>query len=229
MSFLFSTLYANALTLDLGGGAFSARAMQLLILVTVLSLAPFMIVVMTSFTRFIIVFSFLRNALGTQQSPPNMVMTGLAFFMTLFVMEPVFKKSYDYAIKPLLAEQIKEEEAIEKAAQPFHDFMNRNVSKKDLKFFFDLSKMKKINNPKDIPYKILIPAFVVSELKCAFEIGFLIFLPFLIIDIAIASILMSLGMMMIPPSMIALPFKLIFFVAMDGWMLICGNLIKSMQ
>jgi flagellar biosynthetic protein FliP len=229
VSFLFSTLYANALTLDLGGGAFSARAMQLLILVTVLSLAPFMIVVMTSFTRFIIVFSFLRNALGTQQSPPNMVMTGLAFFMTLFVMEPVFKKSYDYAIKPLLAEQIKEEEAIEKAAQPFHDFMNRNVSKKDLKFFFDLSKMKKINNPKDIPYKILIPAFVVSELKCAFEIGFLIFLPFLIIDIAIASILMSLGMMMIPPSMIALPFKLIFFVAMDGWMLICGNLIKSMQ
>ena len=224
-----TTAYANALTLDFGAGLFTTRALQLLILVSVLSLAPLLIVMMTSFTRFVIVFSFLRNALGTQQSPPNMIMTGLALFMTFFVMEPTFKKTYDHALQPLFEEKITEEEALSKGLEPFHDFMRRNTIEKDLNLFFRLSKTAMVKKPEDVPFKILIPAFVISELKRAFEIGFLIFIPFLIIDISIASILMSLGMMMIPPAMIALPFKLIFFVALDGWSLLCGSLVSGVK
>lgn len=229
MNFFLNFAYANSLTLDLGSGAFSARAVQLLLLMSVLALGPMLIIMMTSFTRFVIVFSFLRNAIGTQQSPPNMVMTGLALFMTLFVMEPTLKQIHEEAIAPLLDGKIQEEEALEKGMKPLHRFMYKNTREKDLQLFFSLAKIPLVKKSEDTPIKVLLPSFVIGELRRAFEIGFLVFLPFLVIDIAVASILMSLGMMMIPPAMISLPFKLIFFVLMDGWGLLCSSLVNSVK
>jgi flagellar biosynthetic protein FliP len=222
--------FAQSLTLDLGGGGGSAtgRIVQLLTLLTVLSLAPAILVTVTSFTRIIVVLSFLRNALGTQQTPPNFVLVSLALFLTGFVMAPTLETAYNNGIAPLIAERITEEQAFERTAAPLHDFMMHNVRDQDLQLFAGMAKVDTTaGEAKDIPLRVVVPAFMISELRRAFEIGFLLFLPFLIIDLVIASVLMSMGMMMLPPSTISLPFKLIFFVLVDGWYLVAGSLVQS--
>ena len=185
----------------------------------------FLFIMTTSFIRTVIVLSFLRTAMGTQQAPPNTVMVSLAMFMTAFVMAPTFEKAWTDGIQPVMDGHLDEMEGFERAVKPFHAFMSKHVREQDLKLFMDLSRAKEVVNPEDVPLKALIPAFMISELRRAFEIGFLIFLPFLIIDMVIASVLMSMGMMMIPPAMISLPFKLIFFVMVDGWFLVVGSLV----
>jgi flagellar biosynthesis protein FliP len=196
-------------------------------LVTVLSLAPSILMMVTSFVRIVVSLSLLRTALGMQQTPPNMVIISLAMFLTFFIMAPTFNKAYDEGIKPMMEEKIKEEEALKLTAKPFHDFMMRYAREKDLKLFADMAKLPAATKAEDVPYHIVIPAFMISELRRSFEIGFLLFLPFLIIDMVVASILMAMGMMMLPPSVIALPFKIIFFVLVDGWYLVVGSLVKS--
>lgn len=220
---------AESLTLDLGNaeGSFSARLIQLFLAITVLSVAPSLVIMVTSFTRMVVVLSFLRTSLGLQQSPPNMVMVSLAMFLTLFVMAPTFEKAYNDGIAPLIAEKISEEQALYKTTEPFKEFMLKNVREKDLGLFLDLSRTGTLEKPSDTPLKVLVPAFMISELKRSFEIGFLIFIPFLIIDLVVAAILMSMGMMMLPPVMISLPFKIIFFVLIDGWHLLSGSLVNS--
>ena len=219
--------YAQSININAGeGGSTTARIIQLTILIAVLSLAPSLLMMVTSFTRIIIVLAFVRMAIGTQTTPPNQVLVALALFLTLFIMTPVFQKSYDDGIKPLIAEQIKEEEAVKLAAAPFHRFMIEHVREKDLALFMDMKNVK-IEKPEDTPYEVLIPAYMISELKRAFEIGFLIFIPFLIIDMVVASILMAMGMMMLPPVVVSLPFKIIFFVVVDGWYMLAGSLVKS--
>jgi flagellar biosynthetic protein FliP len=219
--------HAQSINIDAGGGGTStARIVQLVLLITVLSLAPSILMMMTSFMRIIIVLSFVRMAMGTQSTPPNQVMVALALFLTLFIMMPTFQKSYDEGIKPFIAESINEEEAITRSAAPFHGFMLEHVREKDLRLFMDMQETK-VEKPEDTPYQVLIPAFMISELKRAFEIGFLIFIPFLIIDMVIASILMAMGMMMLPPVVISLPFKIIFFVMVDGWYMLAGSLVRS--
>lgn len=221
---------AQAITLDLGSeenGTVSGRIIQMVALLTVLSLAPSILIMMTSFTRIIVVLSFLRTAMGIQQTPPNTVMISLALFLTFFIMTPTLKAAYDNGIQPLLSNEIDEMEAFDRTTQPFHDFMMAHVREADLKLFLDLSKSPEPKTQADVPLQVLIPAFMISELRRAFEIGFMLFLPFVIIDMVTASILMSMGMMMLPPVMISLPFKIIFFVLVDGWYLICGSLIQS--
>jgi flagellar biosynthetic protein FliP len=218
----------TSFSFELGdGGSTTARMIQLIILLTVLSLAPSILVMMTSFTRIIIVFSFLRTALGTQQTPPNQVLIGLSLFLTLFIMSPVFEKSYYDGILPLINEELPEEAALEAAAQPFRLFMLRHVREKDLQLFMEMSPETEIASAEETPYQMLIPAFMISELRRAFEIGFLIFVPFLIIDMLVASVLMAMGMMMLPPVLISLPFKIIFFVLVDGWYMLAGSLVRS--
>jgi flagellar biosynthesis protein FliP len=219
---------AQSVNIDLGGGGSSTgRIVQLVVLITVLSLAPAILVMVTSFTRIIVVLSFLRSALGTQQAPPNMVMVSLALFLTGFVMSPVFEKAWHDGVQPLMEEQIDETEAFTRTAEPFRTFMLAQVRSEDLELFTNLSRATAPATPEAVPYTTLVPAFMISELRRAFEIGFLIFLPFLIIDMVVASILMSMGMMMLPPAMVSLPFKLIFFVLVDGWQLVAGSLIQS--
>ena len=219
---------AQSINLDFGeGGSSTGKIIQLLALLTVLSLAPAILIMVTSFTRIVVVLSFLRNALGTQTTPPNMVIVSLALFLTGFVMAPTFEKAYNDGLAPLIAEQIDEQEAFTRTMAPVRDFMLTQVRQQDLELFLDLAKSEPIATPADTPLRALIPAFMISELRRAFEIGFLIFLPFLIIDMVVASILMSMGMMMVPPVMISLPFKLIFFVLVDGWYLISGSLVQS--
>ena len=229
---IFATpVLADTFTLDLGntGGSFVGRMIQIFMVLTVLSLAPSIIMMVTSFTRLVVVFSFLRSAIGTQQSPPNMVLLGLAMFLSLFIMQPTFEQAYNNGISPLIQEKITEQEAFDKITTPFKNFMLKNVREKDLKLFIDLGRIENITKPEDTPVRVLVPAFIISELKRAFEIGFLIFIPFLVIDMVVASILMSMGMMMLPPVMIALPFKIIFFVLVDGWHLLCGSLLSSFK
>ena len=220
---------AQSLSFDLGteGGSTTSRIIQLVALITVLSLAPSILVMMTSFTRIVVVLSFLRSALGIQQTPPNSVLISLALFLTLFIMMPTLELVYDEAIEPLIAEDIDELEALDKATSPVRDFMLGHVREQDLALFLDLSDSGPLAAPEDTPMRALIPAFMISELRRAFEIGFLLFLPFLIIDMVVASVLMSMGMMMLPPILIALPFKLIFFVLVDGWYLVAGSLVQS--
>ena len=231
ISFMPTDVWAQSMTLDLGGGAgegsVAGRVVQLIIMLTVLSLAPSILMMMTSFTRIVVVLSFLRTALGTQQSPPNTVLLSLALFLTFFIMAPTIQASYDQGIKPLMNGSMAEMKAVEAAAQPFKKFMLKHAREKDLMLFMGFAKEKNIEEPMATPMQVVIPAFMISELRRAFEIGFLIFLPFLIIDMVTASILMSMGMMMLPPVMIALPFKIIFFVLVDGWHLIAGSLIQS--
>lgn len=219
---------AQSINIDTGGGGGSAtaRVVQLVILLTVLSLAPSILIMVTSFMRIMIVLSFIRTAMGTQNTPPNQVLVALAMFLTFFVMTPTFQRSYDEGIKPMIEEKVDEAKGISLAAQPFHDFMMHHVQEKDLKLFVDMSKTK-VEKPEDVPYQVLIPAFMISELKRAFEIGFLIFIPFLIIDMVVASVLMAMGMAMLPPIVISLPFKVIFFVLVDGWYMIAGSLVRS--
>ncbi len=220
--------HAQSLTLDMGGGGASVtnRVVQLIALTTILSLAPSILLMVTSFTRIIIVFSFIRTAIGLQQSPPNVVLTSLAMFLTLFIMQPTLQTAWEQGIRPYTQEQINETEAFDKTVAPFRDFMLRNTREGELAFFMDLGK-EQVTEPAATPLKVLIPAFMISELKRAFEIGFLIFVPFLVIDMVVSSILLAMGMMMLPPATVALPFKIIFFVLLDGWRLICGSLIQS--
>jgi flagellar biosynthetic protein FliP len=208
------------------GGGLNERIIQLIALMTVLSLAPSILVMMTSFTRIVVVLSLLRTALGTATAPPNSVVISLALFLTAFVMGPVMTRVYDAGVKPLIANEITVDEAFNRGSGPLRGFMEKNVRDKDLKLFMDMSGEASAA-PEDLSMRILVPAFMISELKRAFEIGFLLFLPFLIIDLVVASVLMSMGMMMLPPVVVSLPFKLIFFVLVDGWTLVAGSLIQS--
>lgn len=218
---------SGGLSIDFsGGGLFTDRMMQIIALITILSVAPSILIMMTSFVRMVVVLSILRTALGTSTTPPNSVLVSLAFFLTLFVMTPTFNAVYDAGIKPLVANQISTEQALDRAAVPMKQFMLKHVRKSDLKLFVGMSG-EKDKAPEDVKITTLAPAFMISELKRAFEIGFLIYVPFLIIDMAVASILMSMGMMMLPPIVISVPFKLIFFVLVDGWHLIAGSLVES--
>ncbi len=204
-------------------------SLNLLIILTLLVLAPSLLLVMTSFIRLIVVFSFLRQALGTQQMPPNQLLISLALILTFFIMEPVAQKAYDNAIKPYTEKKISYEEAFERGVAPFKSFMIKNTREKDLALFFRIRKLQNPKNYSEVPLTIAIPAFMISELKTAFEIGFLLYLPFLVIDMVVSSVLMSMGMMMLPPVMISMPFKLLIFVLVDGWNLLIGNLIASFQ
>ena len=210
-----------------GGGMFTERVMQIVALITILSIAPSILIMMTSFVRIVVVLSLLRTALGIQQSPPNSVIVSLALFLTFFVMTPTLTTAYNAGIQPLMNNQITTEQAFERTGKPIKQFMLAHVRDADLKLFVDMSHQAKPATPSDVSFSTLAPAFMLSELKRAFEIGFLIFVPFLIIDMAVASILMSMGMMMLPPVIISLPFKLIFFVLVDGWRLVAGSLVAS--
>ena len=226
--FLASSAAAQGLSIDLGGGeTATGKVVRLVMLVTVLSPAPSILLMVTSFTRIVIVLSFLRTALGLQQSPPNSVLVSLAMFLTLFIMMPTFERAWEDGIGPLIAEDIDEMTALERAATPFHAFMRSQVRDKDLALFYDIAAIEPTLDPAEAPFRVLVPAFMISELRRAFEIGFLIFIPFLIIDMVVASILMSMGMMMLPPVVISLPFKVIFFVLVDGWLLVVGSLVQS--
>jgi flagellar biosynthetic protein FliP len=219
--------WAQSVSVDLGTGGVTERALQLVALITVLALAPSVLVMATSFTRIVVVLSILRTALGTQTAPPNAVIVSLALFLTAFVMAPVGKEAYRNGIEPLIAGQITQAVAFERASAPFKTFMLKNVREKDLKLFLDMAKAPVPAGPEAVGLEILTPAFMISELRRAFEIGFLLFIPFLIIDLVVASILMAVGMMMVPPATVALPFKLIFFVLVDGWTLVAGSLVQS--
>jgi flagellar biosynthesis protein FliP len=205
------------------------KTINIAIILALMVLAPSLLLMVTSFTRLIIVFSLLRQAMGLQQTPPSQIIISLALIMTVFIMEPYAKVSYEQAIKPYMEEQIGYEEAIEKGIKPFKEFMMKNTRESDLALFYRIKKEENPATIDDVQMTILMPAFIVSELRTAFEIGFLIFLPFLVIDIIVASILMSLGMMMLPPVMISLPIKIIFFIVIDGWQLIIGNLAQSFR
>ncbi len=219
---------AQDISINFGqGGGLTERVLQLIALLTVLSLAPSILVMVTSFTRIVVVLSLLRTALGTATAPPNAVLISLAMFLTAFVMWPTFTTAYDAGVRPLVANEITPEQAFERAADPFRVFMMKNVRDKDLKLFQDLSGQPVPDKPEDMSLRVLVPSFMISELKRAFEIGFLLFLPFLIIDLVVASVLMSMGMMMLPPVVVSLPFKLIFFVLVDGWHLVAGSLVQS--
>ncbi|MDP9128223.1 MAG: flagellar type III secretion system pore protein FliP [Pseudomonadota bacterium] len=248
--------FAQAINFDLGQGpTTTSKMVQIVLLITVLSLAPSILVMVTSFTRIVVVLSFMRTALGLQTTPPNVVLTSLALFLTLFIMQPTFDQAWETGIKPMMDNQLDEETAITRTIEPFHDFMMKHTRQKDIDLFIEMGKpdgktdstSKPAANAtaspltaqdkssgknvaathEDVQLRALIPAFMISELRRAFEIGFLLFLPFLIIDMVVASILMSMGMMMLPPSIISLPFKIIFFVLVDGWYLISGSMIQS--
>jgi flagellar biosynthetic protein FliP len=209
------------------GTGVTQRALQLVALLTVLSLAPSILVMVTSFTRIVVVLSLLRSAIGLQTAPPNTVMVSLALFLTAFIMAPTLQTAYNEGVQPLMEGTIEFDQAFERASEPFHAFMLTQVREKDLGLFQELSGQAPPETPQELSFQVLIPAFMISELRRAFEIGFLLYLPFLIIDLVIASILMSMGMMMLPPVVISLPFKLIFFVLVDGWYLVAGSLVRS--
>lgn len=204
-----------------------SASVKLLLLLTVLSLAPSILILMTSFTRIIIVLSFVRTSLATQQMPPNQVLVGLALFLTFFIMAPIFSEVYDEALDPLFSEEITLDEAYENASIPIKDFMAKHTRQKDLALFMNYAELDRPETVQDIPLTSLIPAFAISELKTAFQMGFMIFIPFLIIDMAVASVLMSMGMMMLPPVMISLPFKILLFVLVDGWYLITHSILDG--
>ncbi|HEY3697505.1 flagellar type III secretion system pore protein FliP [Phenylobacterium sp.] len=219
---------AQAVNINLGTGAgLTERVVQLVGLMTVLSLAPSIVIMTTSFVRIVVVLSLLRTALGLQQSPPNAVIVSLSLFLTAIVMGPTLQKSYDEGIRPLLDQQMELPAAFEAAGAPVKTFMLSQVDREDLALFVRLSKTPRPRTVAETPLQVVTPAFMISELKRAFEIGFLLFVPFLVIDLVVASVLMSMGMMMLPPVVISLPFKLIFFVLVDGWRLVCGSLVES--
>ncbi|APH05246.1 flagellar type III secretion system pore protein FliP [Bacillus weihaiensis] len=204
-----------------------STSVKLLLLLTVLSIAPSILILMTCFTRIIIVLSFVRTSLATQQMPPNQILLGIALFLTFFIMAPTFSEVNEQALTPLFNEEIELEEAYERAALPFKEFMSKHTRQKDLALFLNYAGMENPNSIEDIPLTALVPAFAISEIKTAFQIGFMIFIPFLVIDMVVASVLMSMGMMMLPPVMISLPFKILLFVLVDGWYLIIKSLLQS--
>ncbi len=210
-----------------GGGQDYTLSLQTLILLTSLTFLPAALLMMTGFTRIIIVLSLLRQALGTQSAPPNQVMVGLALFLTFFVMSPVIDKIYADAYQPLSENKITMQQAMDKGAQPLKEFMMKQTREGDLALFVKMARIEKIETPEQVPLRVLVPAFMTSELKTAFQIGFAIFIPFLIIDMVVASILMAMGMMMVSPSIVSLPFKLMLFVLVDGWQLLLGSLVES--
>ena len=223
-----SLVFGQDVSIDFGDDStITERAVQIIGLITLLSLAPSILIMVTSFTRIVVVLSLLRTAIGLQTAPPNSVMVSLALFLTLFVMQPTLQQTYDQGIAPLLAGDIEIAEAFELGSAPLHEFMRANVREQDLSLFYDLTDAEPPAEPEAIPLQLLIPAFMISELRRAFEIGFLLFLPFVVIDMVVASVLMSMGMMMLPPVVISLPFKLIFFVLVDGWYLVAGSLVRS--
>jgi flagellar biosynthesis protein FliP len=205
----------------------TVAAVRILILFTVLSLAPAILIMMTSFTRIVVVLSFLRQALSTQNMPPNQVIIGLSLFLTFFVMAPVWQEINTKSLGPYMEEKIDQSTAISRAEAPLREFMFKQTREKDLALFVELGRVARPQTRRDIPTWVLIPAFMVSELKTAFQIGFMLYLPFLIIDMVVASVLMAMGMMMLPPVVISLPFKLLLFVLVDGWDLVIGSLVKS--
>lgn len=223
--------WAAGLTLDLGTSTTeqTGTSLQILMLLTVLSLAPAILMMMTSFTRIIIVLSFVRNALGTQQLPPNQVLVGLSLFLSFFIMAPTWNEINTNAIQPYMQKQITQTQAIDKAEEPLRMFMFKQTREKDLELFVGLSKMERPKTYREVPTYVLIPAFVISELKTAFQMGFAIFIPFIVIDMIVSSTLMSIGMMMLPPMMISLPFKLLLFVLVDGWHLVVESLVSSFK
>lgn len=204
-------------------------SLQLLLLLTALSLAPALIIMVTSFTRLVVVFSFLRHALGTQQLPPNQILIALALFLTIFIMAPVWQEIQEKAVTPYINQQIRGEEAVARGLEPLRSFMFKQTREKDLALFVNLLKQPKPQNFQEVPTAAVVPAFMISELRTAFEIGFLLFLPFLIIDMVVASVLLSMGMMMLPPVMISLVFKVLLFVLVDGWNLVVGSMVRSFQ
>ncbi len=222
--------HAQSLSIDLGAagqaGA-TGRLVQLTALLTVLSLAPSLLVMVTAFTRIVIVLSLLRSAVGAQGTPPNSVLIGLALFLTYFVMQPAIDQAWTQGLVPLSAGQVSEMEGLRLTAEPFRHFMANNVRGADLQLFQDLANLPAVATPQDAQWRALVPAFMVGELRRAFEMGFLLYLPFLVIDLVAGSVLMSLGMMMLPPSAVSLPFKLIFFVLVDGWRLVSGSLVQG--
>jgi flagellar biosynthetic protein FliP len=201
--------------------------LQIFLLMTVLSLAPAILIMVTSFTRIVIVLSLLRRALGTMQLPSNQIVIGLALFLTAFIMAPVWQKINQSALQPYLDQKISSQQALENAAAPLREFMFRQTREKDLALFVDIAKLKRPQNSEEIPTSVLIPSFIISEVKTAFEIGLLLYVPFLIVDMVVAAVLLSMGMMMLPPIMVSLPFKLLLFVLADGWYLLVGSLVKS--
>lgn len=204
-----------------------STSVKLLLLLTVLSLAPSILILMTCFTRIVVVLSFVRTALAAQQMPPNQVIVGLSLFLTFFIMAPTFQQVNKEALTPLFNEKITLEQAYDKASVPFKEFMSAHTRQKDLQLFLDYAKVDKPKTVQDIPLSALVPAYAISELKTAFQIGFMIFIPFLVIDMVVASVLMSMGMMMLPPVMISLPFKILLFVMVDGWYLVVKSLLES--
>lgn len=210
-----------------GGGTTYSLTIQTLLLMTALTFIPAIVLMMTGFTRIVIVLSLLRHAIGTQTTPPNQVVIGLSLFLTFFVMSPVLEKVYTDAYVPLSENRINIMQAADRAAIPMRSFMLKQTREADLALFAGIAKIDKIDKPEDTPLRILVPAFVISELKTAFQIGFIIFIPFLVIDMVVASLLMSMGMMMMSPVMVALPFKLMLFVLVDGWHLVIGSLVQS--
>lgn len=205
----------------------TALSLQIMLLLTVLTLAPAILIMMTSFTRIIIVLSFVRSALATQQMPPNQVLIGLAMFLTFFTMSPYFSEMNEKAFQPYMAGALTQEQAVSEAVKPLRAFMMKQTRENDLALFVNLSKEKRPESPDDVPIMTVIPAFIISELKTAFQIGFLIYIPFIVIDMVVASTLMSMGMMMVPPVMISLPFKILLFILVDGWHLIVKSLVAS--
>ncbi|PHR58882.1 MAG: flagellar biosynthetic protein FliP [Arcobacter sp.] len=232
LSVLAETLEVPTINLSLSSPDTPAQlvsSINVILMLTILFLAPSLLLMTTTFTRFVIVFGFMRQAMGTQQIPPTQILVSLALILTIFVMEPIGQKAYDDGIKPYIEEQINYEVAFERTTKPFKSFMIRNTREKDLALFFRIRKMNNPDTIDDVPLSVILPAFMISELKTAFEIGFLLFLPFLVIDMVVASILMSMGMMMLPPVMISMPFKILVFVLVDGWNLLIGNLIASIK
>ncbi|NSJ92749.1 flagellar biosynthetic protein FliP [Clostridium cochlearium] len=203
--------------------------LKLFLMITVLSILPSFIVMMTSFVRISVVFGFLRNAMGTQQSPPNQVLIGLALFLTIFIMNPVYQVINKEAIQPFIKNEINQEQAFETGAKPLREFMLKQTREKDLKLFVEISNIDKNITKENIPLYVVVPSFIISELKTAFQIGFLLYIPFLVIDLVVASVLMSMGMFMLPPVMVSLPFKLLLFVMVDGWHLLIKSLIMSFK
>ena len=237
--FLFHPILCSAAGIDLPAVNFNlddakgpqqiSGVLQIIFLLTVMSLAPAVLILMTSFTRFAIVFSFLRYALGTQQSPPNQVIIGLALFLTFFVMQPVWQRIHQEAIVPYEQHKISGEEFVNRGIAPLKEFMFKHTKQADLALFVSMSQKEKPQNAEAVSIMTIIPAFVISELKTAFQIGFMLYIPFIILDMVVASILLSMGMMMLPPVMISLPFKLMLFILVDGWNLLIGSLVKSFQ
>ena len=224
---LASPALAQNVTLTFADTGITERALQLVALLTVLSLAPSILLMTTSFTRIVVVLSLLRTAIGAGTAPPNAVMIALALFLSLFIMGPTLTQAYDAGIRPFLANEITADVAFERGSRPVHEFMMRNTREKDLRLFLELSREPTPQTPQEVSLRVLAPSFMISELRRAFEIGFLLFLPFMVIDLVVASVLTALGMTLLPPASISLPFKLIFFVLVDGWNLIAGSLVQS--